>query len=141
MANEIYHGFESGSLLDAYVFKKADDKVFDQSDGGDAFEVWADGSVLNYDIPMTDQGDGFYTVDFPVVITDTAQQAYRVIIKVRDGANAAVGDIKLAQGEIHWNGVSEIDIGTINITNQTVTNVYDESTPPPITVINETLNV
>ena len=44
-------------------------------------------------------------------------------------------DVPLAQGEIFWDGTQEIDIGTINITNQTVTNIYDESTPPPVVVI------
>ena len=139
MANEIWHNFASGNSLDAYVFKKADDKVFDQADGGDTFETWANGNVLNYDIPMTDNGGDYYTADFPAAITNTAQQAYRTVIALRAGGNAAIGDLRIAQGEIFWNGVNEVDIGTINITNQTVTNVYDESTPPPITVIDETL--
>jgi len=140
LANEIYHNYPSGSL-DAYVFKKSDDKVFDQSDGGDTFETWNDANVLNYDIPMTDIGDGNYTVDFPAVITNTTQQSYRIVIKVRAGANAAVGDKAIAQGEIVWNGTSEIDVGTINITNTTVTNHYDETITPGFTVINETVNV
>ena len=105
--NEIYAKYPSGKNLDAYVFKKANDQVFDQADGGDTFEVWADGSVLNYDIPMTDQGDGFYTVDFPAVITTTA--VYRVIVKLRAGANAAVGDTGLFQGEIYWDGQKEVN--------------------------------
>lgn len=87
---------------------------------------------------MTDHGGDYYTVDFPAVITNTTQQAYRTVIAVRAGANAAVGDRRIAQGEIYWNGVQEVDIGTINITNQTVTNVYDESTPPPVVTINQT---
>ena len=107
--NEIYHKYPSGSLLDAYVFKKTDDKIFDQADGGDTFETWADGNVLNYDIPMTDQGDGFYTVDFPTVIS---AGIYRVVIKVRAGANAAVADKGVVEGEIYWDGVKEIDIFT-----------------------------
>ena len=52
------------------------------------------------------------------------------------GGIDADADIAVAQGEIFWDGVSEVSIGTINITNQTVTNIYDESTPPPIVVIN-----
>jgi len=136
MANEIYCTYYSGNLIDAYVFKAADDKVFDQSHGGDAFETWNDLNVLNYDIPMTDQGDGHYTVDFPAVITNNIQQAYRIVIKLRVGANAAVGDTKLADGEIYWDGSMEINIGTINITNQTVTNIYEEDiSSPPATVL------
>lgn len=112
MANEIYGKYSSGNNLDAYVFNKANDEVFDEADGGDTFETWADGSVLNYDIPMTDQGDGFYSVDFPSVIT--TEGIYRVVIKLRVGVNAAVGDIGLFQGEIHWNGSAEIDTSTIS---------------------------
>ncbi len=105
--NEIYAKYPSGKNLDAYVFKKENDQVFDQADGGDTFEVWADGSVLNYDIPMTDKGDGFYTVNFPAVITTKA--VYRVIVTLRAGANAAVGDTGLFQGEIYWDGQKEVN--------------------------------
>lgn len=142
MANEIWHNYPSGSNLDAYVFKKADDKVFDQADGGDTFETWADGNVLNYDIPMADQGDGHYTVDFPTVITNSVQQAYRAAIKVRSGGSAAVGDIAVAQGEIIWDGTAEVDIGTINITNTTVNNTYNEEVSQPrVSVFDETIRV
>jgi hypothetical protein len=105
MANEIYAKYESGFNLDAYVFQKTTDQVFDVADGGDTFEVWSDGNVLNYDIPMTDQGGGFYTVDFPSVIT--TEGIYRVIIKLRDGVNAVVGDFGIFQGEISWDGENE----------------------------------
>ncbi|GAF78496.1 unnamed protein product, partial [marine sediment metagenome] len=49
---------------------------------------------------MTDQGGDYYSVDFPSVITNSTVQAYRVVIALRAGANAAVGDIRIAQGEI-----------------------------------------
>ncbi len=137
MANEIWYNFPSGNNLDAYVFKKSDDKVFDQADGGDTFEDWVNGNVLNYDIPMTDHGGDYYTVDFPAAITDTTLQAYRTVIAVRAGGSAAVGDRRIAQGEIFWDGALESDIGTISITQTTVTNVYEEEvTVPPLQIIN-----
>ncbi|KKM45579.1 hypothetical protein LCGC14_1560480 [marine sediment metagenome] len=137
MANEIWHNFPSGNSLDAYVFKKSDDKVFVESDGGDTFEDWVNGNVLTYDIPMTDNGGDYYSVDFPAVITNSTLQAYRVAIAVRAGGSAAVGDIRISQGEIQWDGISEVDIGTINITQTSVTNIYEEDvTAPPIQVIN-----
>ncbi len=114
MANEIYHNFPEGNLLDAYIFKKTDDKVFDEADGGDTFEAWVDGNVLNYDIPMTDHGGDYYSVDFPAVITTAG--VYRVVMAVRTGANAAVGDLRIAQGEIYWDGAAEIDISTLDTT-------------------------
>ena len=105
MPNEIWHNFPSGNNLDAYVWKKTNDQVFDQADGGDTFEVWANGNVLNYDIPMTDHGGDYYSVDFPAVIT--TEGIYRTVVALRAGANAAVGDARLVQGEIDWTGTEE----------------------------------
>jgi hypothetical protein len=120
MANEIYGKYSSGFDLDAYVFRKTDDAVFIQTTG--LFETWNDANVLTYDIPMTDQGDGFYSVDFPVAITD--EGTFRVIIKLRTGVNAEVGNTGLFQGEITWSGESETDIFTLLETSSTVLNVY-----------------
>ena len=109
--NELWHNFPSGDTLDAYIFKKTDDTVFDQADGGDTFEAWVDGNVANYDIPMTDQGGDYYTVDFPTVITTAG--VYRIAIARRVGGTAAVGDKRIAQGEIYWSGTAEEDIATM----------------------------
>jgi len=79
LANEIYAKYQSGFILDAYIFRKTDDEVFIQTTG--SFETWIDGNVLTYDIPMTDQGDGFYSVDFPTAITTECN--YRGVIKLR----------------------------------------------------------
>jgi len=110
MSNEIFHNYPSGSKLDTYLWSKTDDKVFDQADGGNTFETWEDGNVLNYDIPMTDHGGDYYSVDFPSVVTTPG--IYRAVIAVRAGANAAVGDRRIAQGEGYWDGVSEINLFT-----------------------------
>ena len=113
MANEIWtDNFLSGSNLDAYIRKKTDDKVFDESDGGDTFETWVNGNVANYDIPMTDQGGDYYTVDFPTVITTAG--IYRVVIALRVGGTAAIGDRRIAQGELYWDGSAEIDLFTLD---------------------------
>lgn len=114
MANEIWHDFSSGDNLDAYVRRKTSDQVFDEADGGDTFEAWADGNVLNYDIPMTDHGGDYYSVDFPSVITTAG--VYRVAISLRAGGTAAVGDKRIAQGELTWDGSAEIDIFTLDTT-------------------------
>jgi hypothetical protein len=110
MANEIYQKYSSGFSLDAYVIRKTDDKVFIETTG--AFEDWVDGNVLTYDIPLVDIGDGYYSVDFPVAITD--EGVYRVVVKLRVGPNAAVGDLGIGQGEISWDGTAEIDIFTLD---------------------------
>ena len=128
--NEIYAKYNSGFSLDAYVLRKSTDEVFDEADGGDTFETWSDGNVLNYDIPMTDQGDGFYTVDFPTVIETSG--TYRVIVKLRVGANAAVGDLGLFQGEINWNGEIEYTIFTVLGQGSMVLNRYPTRSQPDV---------
>ncbi len=125
MANEIWHNFPSGDTLDAYVFTKTDDTVFDESDGGDTFETWQNSNVANYDIPMTDHGGDYYSVDFPSVIETAA--IYRVAISRRLGATAAVGDLRIAQGEIDWAGSSEITLSVLAGQGSKVLNVYDET--------------
>ncbi len=106
MANELWHNFPSGSSLDAYVRKKTDDEVFDENSGTNTFEVWQDGNVANYDIPMADNGGDYYSVNFPAIITTSG--VFRVAFKLRAGGTAAVGDLVLAQGEIEWDGTTEI---------------------------------
>ncbi len=125
MANEIWHNFPSGDTLDTYIFSKSDDKVFDESDGGDTFETWDDDNVANYDISMTDQGGDYYSVDFPAAI-ETAG-AYRIVISQRLGGTVAVGDLRIAQGEISWSGSSEITLGTLSGQGGKILNVYDET--------------
>lgn len=112
--NEIWHNFPSGSNLDAYVFKKTNDQVFDEADGGDTFEAWVNGNVANYDIPMTDNGGDYYSIDFPAAITTAG--VYRTVIALRASGSAAVGDLRIAQGEMHWDGTAEIDISTLDTT-------------------------
>ncbi len=126
----------------AIIHKKSDDKVNLQ--GTNNFEAWVDGNVGTYDHPMTDNDGGYYSVDFPTSITGTDLETYRVSVVLQASGSPDADDTvdrRLAKGEIFWDGTQEVDIGTINITNQTVTNVYDESSPPPITVIDESLRV
>ena len=136
MSNEIWHSYDEGNTLYALIWRKADDLVWNNTDS--QFDTYTDTDIDKYDVVLANQVDSdYYSVDFPSAITSTTQQAYRVQIMLQvAGSIHADNDIPIAQGEIFWNGVSEVDVGTINITNQTVTNIYDESTPPPIVVIN-----
>ena len=86
---------------------------------------------------MANQADSdYYSVDFPSAITGTDLARYRVqIVHQVGGSIDADADRIAAQGEIFWDGTKEVDIGEINITNTTVLNRYDESTPPPIIII------
>ena len=136
MANEIWTTFVSGSVLYALVHRKSDDKV--NIIGTNNFEAWNDANIATSVLAMTDNDGDYHSVDFTSAITDTATQAYRVTVRLQAGgspvADGAV-DFPIAQGEIQWNGSSEVDLGTVVITNQMVQNRYDESRRPIVEVI------
>ena len=141
MANEIYFSIDEAEILYALVWKKTDDKVFDESDGGDTFETYTDANIANYNIPMAKQADSdYYTVDFPTVIATSG--VYRVQVFKQDSAVAdtphADNDRVVGQGEIAWTGSAESDVYTLYLTQSKVLNVYDETgTTPSLEVIVE----
>ena len=139
LANEIYATYEEGNTLYALVWKGS--TVCTVTAG--TFAAYSDASIDAYDVVLTNHVDSdFYTADFPAAITDTAQQAYRIQVFLQVGGSIdADADICIAHGEIHWNGTGEVSIGTINITNTTVTNTYDEVSVPGSTVIDETIRI
>lgn len=140
MSNEIYHSFEEGTTLYALIWRKSDDKVWNNTDS--TFDTYTDDDIDKYDVVLTNIGTGgkegdYYSVDFPSAITDSELQSYRVqIMKQVGGSINAGNDIAVAQGEIYWDGTKESDIGTITITQTTVTNNYNEDITTPIEVIN-----
>lgn len=135
MSNEIKFAFDKGDTLYARVFDSTG-KVWNTS-GTPAFEDWADGNVTDYDISLTDKSSSQYIGDFPT----TAAGRYKVNICEQAGANPAITDIVIGQGEILWDGTSEIfeaDEDDITDAHETtdalivstftnVFNVYDES--------------
>ena len=140
ISNEIYHSYPEGNTLYALIRQKSDDKVNIQ--GTNNFEAWVDGNVGTYDHPMADQDGGYYSVDFPTSITGTDLATYRITIVLQAGGSPSADgtvDIKIAQGEIHWDGSEEVGIESISISNNTVINRYDESIPA--IVIDETLGL
>ena len=127
--NEIYHSYEEGNTLYALIWRKSDDKVFDQSDGGDTFEVYVEANIGNYDVAMTNQGDGvggystYYSVDFPAVIT--TEGVYRVQVMLQAaGSPHADNDIAFAQGEMYWDGITELDLFTLSLEGNKVHSIY-----------------
>ena len=140
MSNELYHTFEEGNILYALIWRKSDDKVWNNTDS--TFDTYTDADIDKYDVVLANQVDSdYYSVDFPAGITDTTQQAYRAQIFLQVGGGIdADADLGIAQGEIFWNGVSEVDVGTTNITNTTVQNTYNEQVEiPGVSVIDETI--
>jgi hypothetical protein len=138
LANELWTSYVDGNTLYALVWSKSGDTVWNVTT--EAFVAYAKASIGDYDIAMANVAtlSDYYTADFPVAITGTDPTSYRVQIMLQTtGAPDADLDFALAQGEIVWDGTSEITLGTVTITNQTVTNVYGDDAPSTtLTVIN-----
>lgn len=135
MANEIIFSFNKGSTFYARVFDSTG-KVWNTS-GTPAFETWDDDNVTDYDIALTDKSSGQYIGDYPA----TAAGRYKVNVYLRAGANPAITDTVFGEGEMLWDGTSEIfhadedDItdahtitdALIGTTFTSVHNIYDET--------------
>jgi len=136
MSNEIWHSYDSAKVLYAFVIRASDDYIWDVGDTAfEAIGTWNDARADECDIPMTVTAGDYHSVDFPAGITTVG--VYRVQIREKAGASPDTDDKPVAQGEIYWSGTAEQTIQTIVITNTTVVNQYDESSPPPVSVINE----
>jgi hypothetical protein len=134
LANEIYATYDEGNTLYALIWRKADDLVWNDLSG--AFETYTDADIDEYDIPLANQVDSdYYSADFPVAITGTDPEAYRVQVMLQPGAIDADADFGIFQGEIIWDGTQEIDLGVLFTSNQTTLNRYNEVS---VIVIDET---
>ncbi len=143
MANEIYHNFDEGNTLYAFIRRKTDDKIYDVAAGGDNFVTWeGDGSVGDYDLPLADHDGDYYSVDFPSGIS---AGVYRVtVFQQAAGAPHADNDFSIAQGEIYWDGTAEIDIytGSLDLTDiEDKIDVIDANVDDLIVDQNKVLNV
>ncbi len=109
MSNEIWHFYDEASTLYALVWRKTDDKVWNNTDS--QWDTYTDADILKYDIPLTNQVDSdYHSADFPSAI---ANGVYRVQVMLQvGGAVHADNDIPIAQGEIFWDGSQEISIFT-----------------------------
>jgi hypothetical protein len=106
-----------------------------------AFEAYTKAKIDELDIVMDNVAtlSDYYSADFPVGITGTDPLAYRVQIILQTGGSPdADADFALAQGEIIWDGTTEIDLGVIFNSNQTTLNRYNEIS---LTVIDETITL
>jgi hypothetical protein len=105
MANEIWCNYGTGADLYAIIRLKSDATVYN----GATFETWDDGNIGDYDIALTEQGNGFYSADFPEIDADT----YYVTIYVMAGAIPAVGDRVIYNGKLEWDGTEEYTLTMI----------------------------
>jgi len=86
------------------------------SDGSD-YESWGLGGhdADDYDIPMIEYGtaSGHYVCQFDAA-GNIGEGIYRIAIYLQTGANPVDADVCIAQGELYWDGRSEINLYTLD---------------------------
>ncbi len=109
--SEVFHNFTTGNTLYSTRFQ-LDGDVFLSNGASD--ETWGTGGrdADDYDVTMTEDGvSGHFVGDFDTS-GNIAEGVYRVTVFLQAGANPADTDFPLAQGEIYWDGASEINTFT-----------------------------
>lgn len=109
MANEIWHSSDEANSLYALVWRQTDDKVWNNTDG--TWDTYTDADIDKYDLPLTNHVDSdYHSVDFPSAI---AKGTYRVqVMQIAGGAMDADADKPAGQGELYWDGASEVNMLT-----------------------------
>ncbi len=125
--NEIFANYTTGSTLYFCAFQ-LDGNVF--LSGGASDEVWGTGGrdADDYDETMTEDGAGGHFVG--TFDTSIAAGTYRVTVFLQDGVNPADTDFAIDQGEIYWNGESEITPLTLSTQGSRVLNKYPTRSQP-----------
>ena len=113
MANEIWNSSDETQTLYALVWRKTDDKVWNDTDS--QFDTYTDADILKYDVPLTNHADSdYHSANFPSAIGAGVYRV-QVILQVGGAIDADV-DYVVAQGEIYWDGTAEINIFTLDTT-------------------------
>lgn len=121
MANEIYHSGDEANSFYALIWRKSDNKIWNDTDS--QFDTYTDVDIDKYDIPLNNQVDSdYHSVDFPSAIGEGTYRA-QVMFQV-GGSLDADADLPNAQAEIQWSGTAELDIFTIFAQGSRVTNEY-----------------
>jgi len=128
MANEIYWSFGEEYTLYALIWRKTDDKVWNNTD--ETWDTYTDADIDKYDVVLTNHVDSdYHSVDFPAAITTAGVYRVQVVWQVGGSINADLDKV-VANGELHWDGSEEIDLTAISNDQNIVTNVYDETAHP-----------
>ena len=115
MANEITQNYNTGSTLYACRWT-GDGNVF-LADGS-ASEVWGTGGrdASDYSVEMVENApDGHYVGDFDTSGNITDAGIYNVTVFLAATGTPIDSDFALSQGEISWDGTSEIGFFSLDI--------------------------
>jgi hypothetical protein len=109
MANEIWHSYANSSTLYALIYRDSDKYIY--VTGSSTFEAvgtWNNTRAGQCAIAMTATGDMFFA-NFPTVAAGT----YNVEVRLQSGGSPAALDFPIAQGQMIWDGTTEILISEI----------------------------
>jgi hypothetical protein len=117
MARELSISYQGASAnLYCVIRRLSDGYVW--STVSSAFAAWADGSIADYDIALTDDGGDHYYGTFPSAI---AAGSYRIFYYERAGASPATTDLVLKSPVRYWSGTalsedSDVDLSSYALT-------------------------
>ena len=125
MANELWAVYPTGATIYAIIRKQSDKEVWNGTD----FETWADANIATYDVELAYVGSAYYSVDFPIGITD--EDTYHVTFHVRATGAPLITDNAIYVAKVEWDGSAEITltvlndaVNTLNAQGSRVNNVY-----------------
>jgi len=116
VANELELVYQGSATLYAVIRRHDDSKVWNGAAG--AFDAWADQSLDDYDIALSDQDGDLYQGDWPADIT--AGQ-YRVMYYQQAGASPATSDLLLATTDAYWNGSAVVEASSVELDDDALT--------------------
>lgn len=93
---------------------------------GASDETWGTGgrTAANYDVTMTEDGSGGHFVGTFDTSANISEGTYRVTIFKQEGGTPVDSDKAIAQGEIYWDGLAEINFLTLSSEGSRLLNIY-----------------
>jgi hypothetical protein len=116
VANELELTYQGSATIYAVIRRHDDSKVYNAATA--AFDTWADESLGDYDIALTDEGGDLYQGDWPADIT--AGQ-YRVMYYQQSGGSPATSDLLLATTDAYWNGSAIVEASSVELDDDALT--------------------
>jgi len=131
MANEIAQSHEpSTDVLYAIITRISDGYIYDVGDTAlEAVGTWNDARIQECAVDMAFSGGSFYA-DFPAAITDIDE--FHVQVRINESGtpgSEAITDWIKSQGQISWNEDSEMTLGIIGTTLQSVNQTVELPEP------------
>lgn len=111
MANELNITYPvAAATIYAAIRRQTDFYAWDNA--ASAYEVWADGSIGDYDIPLADKSGDIYAADMP---TGIAAGNLVITYYLQAGGSPAITDVILGRQWQLWDGDALSDAGAVSL--------------------------